>query len=358
MQNAPRKFLLDLLSTHSPSGSEAPTARKWLNYVKSFADETMTDAYGSAFAILNPKGSPTVMFEGHSDEIGLMVTYVDEDGFLWVSSIGGVDPKMMLGKRVVVHSPTGPIPGLLGAQAPHTQNAEAREHSPKMSDIYIDIGASNKGDALKLAPVGTAVTIDHEPTQLLGDTLAARSCDNKIGIWSAAEALRRYKKLGGTARVIAAAHVQEEVGLHGAAMGAFRWDPDVALVVDVTNATDFPGVEQKLRNEIKMGAGPAIRIGPSCHPKVVERLEQLARKHRVNLQRVPIPGRSGTNANAIYPARQGIPTGILSTPNRYMHSPSETIDLRDLDQIPTLMAQFAASLSKGEKFTVHRGGRR
>ncbi len=265
---------------------------------------------------------------------------------------------MLPAKRVVVHSPSGPVAGVIGAEAPHTQNAERRAKSARISDIYIDIGAANKGDALKIAPVGTVATIDHDPTMLLGDTLAARSCDNKIGIWSAAEALRRYKKLGGSARAIAAAHVQEEVGLHGARMGAYRWNPDVALVVDVTNATDFPGVEQKLRNEIKMGAGPAIRIGPSCHPRVVERLEQLARKHRISLQRVPIPGRSGTNANAIYPVRQGIPTGILSTPNRYMHSPSETINLKDLDQIPTLMAQFAAGLKKGEKFTVHRGGRR
>ncbi len=358
MQKAPREFLLDLLATPSPSGHEGPVARKWLDYVKPFADEVVTDAYGSAFAIANPKGSPTVMFEGHSDEIGLMVTYADEEGYLWVSAIGGVDAKMMQGKRVVVHSPAGMAAGVIGAQAPHTQNAEQRERSAKISDIYIDVGAANKGEALKIAPIGTVATIDHNPVQLLGDTLAARSCDNKIGIWSAAEGLRRFSKLGGGARVIAAAHVQEEVGLHGAAMGAYRWDPDVALVVDVTNATDFPGVEKKLRNEIRMGAGPAIRIGPSCHPRVVERLEQLARKHKINLQRVPIPGRSGTNANAIYPARQGIPTGILSTPNRYMHSPSETINLKDLDQIPTLMAQFAASLKKGEKFTVHAGGRR
>ena len=194
------------------------------------------------------------------------------------------------------------------------------------------------------------------PVQLLGDTLAARSCDNKIGIWSAAEGLRRYKALGGSARVIAAAHVQEEIGLHGAAMGAFRCDPDVALVVDVTNATDFPDVEKKLRNEIKMGGGPALRVGPSCHPKVVERLEQVAAKQKITLQRVPIPGRSGTNANAIYPARQGIPTGILSTPNRYMHSPSETINLKDLDQIPTLLAHFAAGLEK--RRALHRAPRR
>jgi len=222
----------------------------------------------------------------------------------------------------------------------------------------VDIGARKKAEAAKLVRVGTPVTIDHAPVQLLGDTLAARSCDNKIGIWSAAEGLRRYKALGGNACVLAAAHVQEEVGLHGAAMGAFRWNPGVALVVDVTNATDYPDVEAKLRNKIKMGGGPAIRIGPACHPRVVERLEQVAKARKITLQRVPIPSRSGTNAGAIYPARQGIPTGILSTPNRYMHSPSETINLKDLDQIPTLMAHFAASLKKTERFTVHRGGRK
>lgn len=358
MQKAPRLFLEELLSTPSPSGFEARVARVWLDYVKPFADETLTDAYGNAFAVVNPQGSPSVMFEGHSDEIGLMVSFIDEDGYLWVSAIGGVDPKMLLAKRVIVHAPEGPLPGVIGALAPHMQNAEQRENSPKISEIYVDIGAGNKKEALKLVNVGTPITIDHGVQQLLGDTLAARSCDNKIGIWAAAEGLRRYKALGGSARVIAAAHVQEEVGLHGAAMGAFRWDPDVALVVDVTNATDFPDVEKKLRNEIKMGAGACLRIGPSCHPKVVERLEQVAGKLKLPLQRVPIPGRSGTNANAIYPARAGIPTGILSTPNRYMHSPSETINLKDLDSIATLLAHFAAGLKKGERFTVHAGGRK
>jgi len=358
MQKRPRQFLLDLLSTPSPSGFEARCARVWLDYVSAFADDVQTDAYGNAFAVLNPQGAPTVMFEGHSDEIGLMVTYIDEDGYLWVERIGGVDPKVLPGMRVVLHTADEPLSGVIGALAPHMQDGKAREESAKITDIYIDIGAANKKEAARLVTVGTPATIDHDPQPLLGDTLAARSCDNKIGIWSAAEALRRAKALKVRARVVAAAHVQEEVGLRGAAMGAFRWDPDVALVVDVTNATDFPDAEPKLRNKIKMGGGPAIRIGPACHPKVVERLEQVAAKQKISLQRVPIPSRSGTNADAIFPARQGIPTGILSTPNRYMHSPSETINLKDLDQIPTLMAHFAAGLKKGEKFTVHPRGRR
>lgn len=358
VQTKPRMFLEQLLTTPSPSGFEAACARVWLDYISAFADEVQTDSYGNAFAVLNPGGKPLVMFEGHSDEIGLMITYIDDEGYLWVDRIGGVDPKMLLGKRVLVHTADGPVKGVIGATAPHMQDAKARETSPQMTDIYVDIGAQTKADAEKLVRVGTPITVDHEPVQLLGNTIAARSCDNKIGIWSAAEGLRRYKTLGGNACVLAAAHVQEEVGLAGAAMGAFRWNPDVALVVDVTNATDYPNVNAKLRNLIKMGGGPAIRIGPACHPKVVERLEQVARARKIALQRVPIPARSGTNANAIYPARQGIPTGILSTPNRYMHSPSETINLKDLDQIPTLMAHFAADLKKTDHFTVHRGGRK
>ncbi|MBN2082205.1 M20/M25/M40 family metallo-hydrolase [bacterium] len=359
MLKKPRQFLDDLLNAHSPSGFEARCARVWLDYLQPIADEVLTDAYGNAFAVLNPKGSPVVMFEGHSDEIGLMVTYIDEEGYLWVSQIGGVDPKMLPGKRVILHTPEGPLNGVIGAMAPHMQDPKTREQSAKMTDIYIDIGAANKKEAVKLVTVGTPATIDHGPVALLGDTLAARSCDNKIGVWSAAEGLRRYKELKkGQACIIAAAHIQEEVGLVGAGMGAFRWNPDVALVVDVTNAVDYPDTDPKLRNKIKMGEGPALRIGPACHPVVMERLEKVAKTLKINLQRVPIPGRSGTNANAIYPARQGIPTGILSTPNRYMHSPSETINLKDLDQIPTLMARFAADLKKGEKFTVHRGGRK
>jgi len=358
MQKAARQFLLDLLSTPSPSGFEARCARVWLDYVRPFADEVLTDAYGNAFAVINPKGDPTVLLEGHSDEIGLMVSWIDDEGFLWLNAIGGIDPKMLLGKRVIVHTADGPLPGVLGSLAPHMQTAELRDKNPGIADLYIDIGAQGKADAQKLVRIGDPATVDHAPVALLGDTLAARSCDNKIGIWSSAEALRRYREgKAGNACVIAAAHVQEEVGLNGAAMGAYRWNPHAAIVVDVTNATDFPLVEKKLRSDIRMGGGPAIRIGPVAHPRVNERLEKLALQKKIPLQIVPIPSRSGTDANAIFIQRSGIPTAILSTPNRYMHSPSETIDLKDLDQIPTLMAAFCSSLKKGERFTVHAGGR-
>jgi endoglucanase len=356
VQDAPRQFLLDLLSTHSPSGHEVACTRVWLDYVRGFADEVSTDAYGSAFAIVNASAETTVMFEGHSDEIGLMVTFIDEEGYLWVDRIGCVDPKMLPGKPVQVHAADGPVHGVIGTLAPHMQVGELRDKSAQINDLYIDIGASSKAEAQELVRVGNTITIDHGPTPLLGDVLAARACDNKIGIWCAAEGLRRYKELGGTARVVAASHVQEETGLHGARMGAYRFHPQVSLTVDVGNATDFPDASKNLRGDIKLGGGPAIRIGPAAHPRVNARLEEVAAAHIITLQRIPIPNRSGTNANAIYPSRTGVPSAILSTANRYMHSPSETIDLGDLDQIPTLMAQFAASLAPRERFTVHEGG--
>lgn len=359
MLKQPREFLLALLNTPSPSGHEAHCTRVWLDYVSPFADEVLTDAYGNAFAVVNPKGSPVVMFEGHSDEVGLMVNYIDDEGFLWISAIGGVDPKTLLGKRVQLHTAEGGLRGVIGVLAPHMQTADMRDKSSRISDLYIDIGARSKVEAQRLVPVGTAATIEAEPAMLLGDTLCARGCDNKIGIWSSAEALRRYRALKqGGACVIAASHVQEEIGLVGAGMGAFRWNPDAALVVDVANATDFPDAKKELRGDIRLGSGPAIRIGPAVHPKVNERLEKTAAALKIPLQRVPIPGRSGTNANAIYPSRAGIPVGILSAPNRYMHSAVETVNLKDLDQIPTLMAQFTAGLKRSEKFTVHRGGRK
>jgi putative aminopeptidase FrvX len=294
------------------------------------------------------------MLEGHSDEVGLMVCYIDDEGFLWINAIGGVDPKTLLGKRVTLHTKECPLPGVIGVLAPHMQTSDLRDKSPKLSEIYLDIGASNRLEAQKLVHIGTVATIQAEPISLLGETLCARGCDNKIGIWSSAEALRRYREQGsGPACIIAASHVQEEVGLQGARMGAFRWNPDVALVVDVCNATDYPDAKKELRGDIRLGAGPAMRIGPAAHPRVNERLEKVAASLDIKLQFVPIPIRSGTNANAIYPARQGIPTGILSTPNRYMHSAAETVNLRDLDQIPTLMAAFCHSLKRGETFSVH-----
>jgi putative aminopeptidase FrvX len=358
MQKQARAFLQALLETSTPSGHETAATRVWLDYVRPFADEVSVDAYGNAFAVINPKGTPRVMLEGHSDEVGLMVCFIDDEGFLWVNAIGGVDPKTLLGKRVTLHARDGRLPGVIGVLAPHMQTSELRDKSPKLSDIYIDIGAKSRQDAQKLIHIGTVVTLEASPVSLLGDTLCARGCDNKIGIWSSAEALRRYREQGsGPACIIAASHVQEEVGLQGARMGAFRWDPHVALVVDVCNATDYPDAKKELRGDIRLGAGPAIRVGPAAHPRVNERLEKLAKDLGIKLQYVPIPLRSGTNANAIYPARQGIPTGILSTPNRYMHSAAETVNLADLDQIPTLMAAFGHSLKRGETFSVHAPAR-
>ncbi|MEZ5339155.1 MAG: M20/M25/M40 family metallo-hydrolase [bacterium] len=357
MQKKPYDFLLSLLECHSPSGHEAAATRVWLDYVTPFADEVMTDAYGNAFAVLNPKAKQSVMFDGHSDEVGMMVTYIDEDGYLWVSAIGGIDPKVLPGMRVLVHAPDGDIRGVVGTIAPHMQTGELATRTIQMNEIYVDIGAKDKADAGRWVRPGVTVTIDHGPVRLLGDTLCARACDNRIGIWSSAEGLRRCRAAGVKHRVIACSNVQEEIGLHGAAMAAYRWDPDVCLVVDVGNSTDFPDTSKQLRNDIRLGAGPCQRIGSAAHPAVVDRLDQVAAAKKINLQRIPIPVRSGTNAGSIYISRKGIPCGILSTPNRYMHSPSETIDLKDLDAIPTLMTEFVKSIKPGETFTVHKGGR-
>jgi len=357
VQKKPYEFLLSLLECHSPSGHETAVTRVWLDYVTPFADEVSTDAYGNAFAVLNPKAKQSVLFDGHSDEVGLMVSYIDDEGFLWVDGIGGVDPKILPGMRVLVHAPDEEIRGVIGTIAPHMQTGDLATRNIQMSEIYIDIGARDKADAMRWVRAGVTATVDHGPLRLLGDTLCARACDNRIGIWSSAEALRRCRQAGVKHKVIACSNVQEEVGLAGAQMAAFRWDPDVAIVVDVGNSTDFPDTIKNLRNDIRMGAGPCQRIGSAAHPKVVERLDEVAKKLKLHLQRIPIPIRSGTNAGSIYTSRRGIPTGILSTPNRYMHSPSETINLKDLDSIPTIMTEFVKSIKAGESFTVHKGGR-
>lgn len=358
METQPRKFLEALVAAQAPTGFEAPAVKVWCDYLKPYADEVFTDAYGDGFAVLNPKGDPTVVLTGHADEIGLMVSYIDDEGFLWVSSLGGYDAKILPAMRVRVMAKGGQLSGVIGAMPPHMQQPAAGDKELKRyrfgENVYIDIGAKDKAEAEKYVRVGDPVVLDYGFLPLNGELVCGRGLDNKIGIWAAAEGLRRASENRAKlkAKIVAVATVQEEIGGYGAKMSAFRIDPHVAIAVDVTQSVDHPGADKKRFGEHKLGSGPVLGHGSANHPEVVARLAQAGRRLRIDLQHEASPNWTGTDADSIYIARAGIPCAVVGLPQRYMHSPAETIHLRDLEKVASLLTGFCLDLKSGERFAV------
>ncbi len=354
MRKESLQFLQNLVNTPSPSGNELRGQRVWLDYVTPFADETYWDAYGNCVAVLNKGGGPRLMLAGHADEIAMAVNFITEQGFLHVRKIGGVDPAIMRGQRVSIHTRAGDVRGVIGNVAPHLTKQEGERKVPKMEDLFIDIGVDSRKDAEKIVRKGDPITLVDQFEILRGDVAIARAFDNRIGTFAVAETLRLLKESGKklNAEVCAVSNIMEESGLLGARQIAYSLHPDVALVVDVTHATDYPTVSQAAHGDIKMGHGPTVTHGGCNHPEVIARLEALAAQHKIKLQHEAMSNSSGTDTDVIFWTRGGIPSGLISLPNRYMHSPVEVVNLKDLEQIPQLMAAFALSLKKGEQFKV------
>jgi putative aminopeptidase FrvX len=348
------EFLKKLVNTPSPSGREMRGQRVWLDYAGQFADETFSDAYGNCVAVLNKGGSPRVMLAAHADEIAMSVNFINKEGFIHVRKVGGIDPGIMRGQRVTIHTAGGDVRGVIGNVAPHLTKQEGERKVPKMEDLFIDIGVKSRAEAEKVVQVGDSITLADEFEVLRGDRAVARAFDNRIGTFAVAETLRllREGKGGLKAEVLAVSNIMEEVGLLGARQIAYTLKPDVALVVDVTHATDYPTVNQCAHGDVELDGGPTLTHGGCNHPEVVARLEQVAKRDKIKLQREAMSNSSGTDTDVIFWTRGGIPSALISLPNRYMHSPVEVISLKDLDQIPRLMSAFALSLRKGEEFKV------
>lgn len=348
------KFLQTLVNTPSPSGHEVRGQRVWLNYVSDFAEETYTDAYGNAVAILNKGGSPRVMLAGHADEIGMTVNFINKDGYLYVRKLGGVDPAIVRAQRVTIHTRQGPVRGVVGNVAPHLTKQEGERKPPKIEDLFIDIGVASRREAEKWVQIGDPITLVDEFELLRGDLAIGRAFDNKIGTFAVAEALRLLSADKGVlkAEVCAVSNIMEEVGLLGARQIAYSLKPDCAIVIDVTHSTDYPTVNQQQHGDVRMGKGPTITRGGCNHPEVVARLEKVARAEKIKLQHEAMSATSGTDTDVIFWTRGGIPSALVSLPNRYMHSPVEMINLRDLEKIPRLLAAFCRSLKRGEQFKV------
>jgi endoglucanase len=354
MRESSLTFLKTLVNTPSPSGHEVRGQRVWLDYARHFAAETFSDAYGNCVAVLNKGGSPRLMLAAHADEIALTVNFIDNEGFVYVRRLGGVDPAITKAQRVVIHTRQGPVRGVVGNVAPHLSKLDKDRKLPEIHELFIDLGVGSRKAAEKLVSIGDPITLADEFELLREDLAVARAFDNRIGTFAVAETLRllRESKRRLRAEVCAVSNIMEEVGLFGARQIAYSLKPDVALVVDVTHATDYPTVSKPMHGDIQIGKGPAITHGGCNHPEVVARIEAVAKQKKIKLQHEAMSATSGTDTDVIFWTRGGIPSALISLPNRYMHSPVELVSLKDLVQIPELLAEFALSLKPDEPFKV------
>lgn len=343
-------FLADLLQARSPSGYEAEAQAAFDRHVKPAADTYDNDALGNRIATLNPKGDPVLMLAGHMDELGLIITYVNKDGFLYFDTIGGHDLSVISGRRVIIQTAHGPVKGVTGKRAIHLMDDEDRKKVPKKHEIWIDIGVSSKAEALARVGIGDVATYDHELEMISGSIGTARAFDNKVGAYIVGETLIRLarEKKPLAARLVSVATSQEEIGVRGATTSAYLVNPHIAIAIDVGHATDHPDCDNRKFGETKLGGGPILCRGANINPRVYAHLLAAAKKARIPYQIEADPRPTGTDARALQMGRGGVATGLVSIPLRYMHTPSEVVDLEDVERCVQLLVAFARALEKGD----------
>ena len=344
-------FLKHLLKTPSPSGYEQQIQKVVRGFAEPFADEVRTDWHGNVLAAVNPGGFPRIMLAGHCDQIGLMVKHVDDQGFLWCDPIGGWDVQMLVGQNMVVWGLAGPVPGVIARKAIHLLTPEEKTKVLEVKDLWIDIGAAHREEALSLVAVGDPVTFELGFRELRNELAAAPGMDNKVGTWVVMSALQRIAILKPQAAVYAVSTVQEEIGLRGAITSSFSIDPHLGIAVDVTHATDCPTLDKKQHGDIKLGQGPVVFRGPNVNPVVHDRLRAVAADKEIPIQIGGIAKPAGNDANVMQISRGGQATGIVAIPNRYMHSPVEIVSLDDLENAAQLIAEFCVTLNEESDFT-------
>ncbi len=351
MRDALYEFLKNLLSTPGPSGNEGAAAEVWRTEAEKFAEEVRGDKMGNSFATLNTGGTPRVMLSGHIDEIGLMITHVDKEGLLRFQGVGGWDPQVLVGQRVLVQTQNGEVPGVIGKKAIHLMEAEERKKVSQIKNLWIDIGAKDGDEAKERVRVGDVGVIDQGLLELPNGRIASRSLDNRMGAFVTLEALRLLSEEDGlAAEVVAVASVQEEIGLYGARGAAFGLDPDAAIAVDVTHATDTPGVSKDEHGDHSLGSGPVITRATNLSPVVTDGLVAAAEAEGIAYTLEADSRSTSTDADAIQFTRAGIATGLVSVPNRYMHSPNEIVALEDLENCAKLIAAYVKNLDEGTNF--------
>jgi endoglucanase len=354
MDDTAHAFLRRLLETPSPSGFEQPIQQVVREYARSFADEVTTDRHGNVFAARFPaeghSTAPRIMLAGHCDQIGLMVQHIDNEGFLYVQPIGGWDMQILLGQYLTVWTKSGPVTGVVARKAIHLLTPEERTKVPQFQDVWVDVGAKDKDEALKRIRPGDPVTFALGYRELQNNLAAAPAMDDKVGLWVVMESLRLLQGRTLNAAVYSVSTVAEEIGLRGAVTATYTVNPTVGIAVDVCHATDTPGADKKQVGEAKCGGGPVLFRGPNINPRVFDRLEEIASKRGIPVQLAGSPRATGTDGNVMQISREGVAVGIIGIPNRYMHSPVEVVHLEDLTNTAKLLAEFCASIGPETDF--------
>ncbi|HJV65854.1 MAG TPA: M42 family metallopeptidase [Geomonas sp.] len=353
MREASFEFLKQLLAAPSPSGYEQPAQRIFRSYISSFS-QVSTDVMGNVFGFIEGTGEnrPKVMLVGHSDEIGLQIRYVDDDGFLYFAAIGGVDPHITPGTRVHVHTAKGTLNGVIGKRPIHLIEPKERDNVIKLEKQFIDIGAANKKEALEMVRVGDPITFAVALERLAGDRVTSRGLDDKAGSFVVAEVLRCVAELPAPLPVdlYGVSSVQEEVGLRGGTTSAYSVNPDVGICVEVDFATDQPDVEKKHNGEVGLGKGPILPRGANINPALFDLLSDTATHENIPVQYTGIARATGTDANVMQISRSGVATALVKLPLRYMHTPVETLSLSDLEAAVKLIVATLARIADKEAF--------
>ncbi len=355
MNSEAKQFLFRLLNTPSPTGFESEGQKVWMNYVGRFADSLDNDSYGNAWATLaGDESSPRIMLEAHADEIGFMIRNIADDGFLYVTRIGGSDRAIARGKRVKILGETGPVLGVIGNIAIHLRDKET-DKFPEVHELYLDIGAKSKSEVEdRGVRVGHPVIYADTTEELVPGRIVGRAVDNRIGgfILSQVLANLEIRDPRPPTTVFAVNAVQEEIGGSGVKMISYRLEPSAAIVVDVTHATDSPGIDRNKYGSIKLGAGPTVTHGTANHPLIVSRLISLAKSLDIPLQHEASSRSTGTDTDHVYPMKGGVPSALLSVPMRYMHSTVEMIDFGDVEHCIQLLTNFVLSISGKDEFAL------
>jgi putative aminopeptidase FrvX len=346
-------FLKRLLDAPGPSGFESAAAKVWRDEARSFA-KVSGDVAGNSVAVINGTGAPTIMLAGHIDEIGVIVSYVDEEGFVYIAPIGGWDPQVFVGHRIRFLGKAGDVYGVVGKKPIHLLKPEEREKAVKLTDLWVDVGTTSREQTQALLDVGDPGVIDARALDMPNGRLVSRAIDDRIGAFVVLEALRRYAASPGEARVEAVATTQEEIGFHGggALIAASKVNPAMAIAVDVTHASDHPTAEKKELGEHSLGGGPVLARGSVISPVVFSLLRDAAARLEISYS-IQAAGRdTNTDADFIHIAREGIAVGLVSIPNRYMHSPNEMVSFEDLDRAAALLAEACRGVGRRTDFTA------
>ncbi len=346
----PDQFLRDLLSTPGTSGYEQNVQKVVRTFTTGFADSTETDVHGNVIAAVNPAGTRRILLDAHCDQIGLIVRHIDDTGFLRVSAVGGWDMQILLGQKMLVHTASGSIPGIIARKPIHLLNETERKTVPKIHEMWIDIGSLSSNETKEVVQIGDSVTPEPCLRELRNGRLAGVAMDDRAGIWVIMNALKMIAAGKPQAAVFAVSAVQEEIGLRGAQTSAYNVNPDVAIAVDVTHATDCPGIDQNEFGNVAIGGGPVVVRGANANPRVFDLLIEAAGKHDIKVQINALARPASNDGAAIQVSRGGCATGLVTLPNRYMHSPVELVAESDLQEAAKLIAEFCLAIDDQTSF--------